>query len=213
MRYSTSEIADAVARGLQQRAADDDDEQAVYGFDALDELGLHPVIQQALEHTGWGVFAEQRYPEEREKDKRSEGRRCDVVLTDTGLPLRDPLIKNTLFDAAPATDPQEAYWLEIKTVAQHETGGPFRRYSQELLGAVAQDVKKIWSDGLIFHGGLLVVLFTESQRVAEHDLLAWHHRCVDKGFPVAPPATRHFKITDRIGNGCCSVACFGVRGV
>lgn len=215
MRYFLSDIADAVEAGLRQRARDDDLEQAVYGFDALDELQLHPIIQAALRSAGYGVWPEQRYPSDRERDKRSEGKRCDVVLTPSpeALPLRDPLIKGTLFDDQPACDAEAAYWLEIKTVAQFETSGPFRRYASELLAPVAEDVRKIWNDPQVYHGGLLIVLFTQSQVIAEHDLAAWHERCLQRGYPVGPPASRGFAITDRIGNAWCELGVFGVRGV
>ena len=215
MRWSISDIADAVVEGLTARARADDLEQAVYGFDALDELGLHPLIHESLRATGWGVWPEQRYPADMLKPRRSEGKRCDVVLgrDPTVAGLRDPLVKGTLFDDVPALDADEAYWLEIKSVAQHETGGPFGRYSAELLSCVTEDVKKIWSDGVIRHGGLLLVMFTESQAVAEHDLAVWHRTCLERGYPVGPPAMRGLPITDRIGNAWCSVSVFGVRGV
>lgn len=212
-RWSTPDIADAVYAGLARRAAEEDAEHAVYGFDALDELGLHPVIQQALADEGFGVWPEQRYPGHTAKRRRSEGLRCDLVLTPQGQALRSEAVRGTLFDDGRAVDPQGAYWLEVKTVAQHETGGPFKRYSAELLSPVAKDVKKIWSDGEIRHGGLLIVLFTEDQATAEHDLAAWHEQCLRKGFPVGPPAVRGLAITDRIGNQWCAVAVFGVRGV
>ncbi len=213
MRWSTADIADAVAAGLLQRAAADDTDQAVYGFDGLDELGLHPLIADSLIGQGHGVWPEQRYPAERHKKKKSEGRRCDLVLTRDGLPLRDPDVKSTLFDAVPAADAESAYWLEIKTVAQFESEGPFRRYSAELLQPVTKDIRKIWSDGVIRHGGLLLVLFTATQQVADHDLKVWHERCMDKGYPVGPPVVRGFPLTDRVGNGWCAVAVYGVRGV
>ncbi len=213
MRWFTDEIADAVEAGLKARRGADDEEQAVYGFDALDELGLHPLIQSALRKPGWGVWPEQRYPGDWDKAKRNEGKRCDLVLTQDGLPLRDPQIKQTLFDAAPAADADEAYWLEVKTVSQFETNGPFQRYSAELLTPVADDIKKIWNDPIIRHGGLLLVLFTQNSEVAEHDLAAWHERCVRKGFPVGAPAVRGFQLNNRIGNGWCAIAIFGVRGL
>jgi hypothetical protein len=213
MRWFVADIAEAVHAGLEQRAREDDAEHAVYGFDALDELGLHPVIAEALRGSGMGAWPEQRYPGHWHKRKKSHGQRCDLVLTPGGVPLRDPEVKSTLFDDGSACDAEAAYWLEIKTVAQHETGGPFKRYSAELLSPVANDVKKIWSDGVIQHGGLLLVLFTAGQEVAEHDLAVWHERCLRKGFPVGPPAVRGVPLTDRIGNTWCTVAVFGVRGV
>ena len=213
MRWSTADIADAVDRGLRRRAGEDDAGQCVYGFDCLAELGLHPLIQAALRDEGHGVWPEQRYPAEQKKRKKSEGRRCDLVLTPDGLPLRDPEVVSTLFDAGPSASVESAYWLEVKSVAQFETEGPFRRYSAELLQPVTKDVKKIWSDPEIRHGGLLLVLFTANREIAEHDLAAWHTRCIDKGYPVGPPAVRGFPITDRVGNAWCAVGVFGVRGV
>jgi hypothetical protein len=213
MPWSTADIADAVAGGLRDRAAAEDAAQAVYGFDGLDELGLHPLIRQACRDAGYGAWPEQRYPGHWHKKSKAEGQRCDLVLTADGTPLRDPDVKATLFDAAPATDAEAAYWLEIKTVAQFESDGPFRRYAAELLQPVTKDVKKIWSDGVIRHGGLLLVLFTQNEEVAEHDLAAWHERCIRRGYPVGPPAVRSFAITDRVGNAWCAAAVFGVRGV
>jgi len=214
MPWSPADIADAIHAGLKKRAAEDDLEQAVYGFDALDELGMHPIIQQSLRDAGYGVWPEQRYPSDREsKKKKSEGKRCDVVITRDGRPLRDPHAKSTLFDQPGAVDFEDAYWLEVKLVAQFEKTGPFRRYSSELLSPVASDIKKLWNDGGIYHSGLLLILLTADQVTAEHDLLTWHRKCLEKGYPVAAPAARGMRITERIGNGYCISAVFGVRGV
>ncbi len=213
MPWSTAQLADAIAEGLRNRAQNDDLEQVVYGFDCLDELGLHPLLRQALTDTGFGVWAELQYPDDWPKARLSEGKRCDLVITPgPNQPLRDPLIKGTLFDTPAALDPQDAYWLEVKTVAQFETTGPFPRYSKELFSPVTADVKKLWTDSQIYHAGLLLVLFTADQATAEHDLAAWHRRCLDKGQPVGIPAIRGFPIADRIGNGWCAAAVFGVRG-
>ncbi len=213
MRWFTADIVEAVTAGFARRLAEEDAAQEVYGIDALDELRLHPIIAQSLEQAGMGAWREQRYPGHWHKARKSHGLRCDLVLTPDRLPIRDPDVRGTLFDARPACDPSAAYWLEIKTVAQFETSGPFKRYAAELLSPVANDVKKIWSDGVIQHGGLLIVLFTATQETAEHDLAVWHERCLRKGFPVGPPAVRGLPVNDRIGNAWCTLAVFGVRGV
>ncbi|MEX0653033.1 MAG: hypothetical protein WD534_14475 [Phycisphaeraceae bacterium] len=213
MRWSLADIADAVTDALRRRAQADDAEQAVYGFDTLDELRLHPLIRDALVKHGYGAWPEQRYPGGWNKRKKSEGKRCDLVLTHDNRPLRDLDVRDTLFDALDeAEDPEAAYWLEIKTVAQFETTGPFRRYASELLAPVTDDVKKLAGDEVIRHAGLLLVLFTADKAVAEHDLVAWHTRCLDRAYPVSSPTIRGFDITDRIGNQWCAVALFGVRG-
>ena len=41
-------------------------------------------------------------------------------------------------------------------------------------------------------GRVLLILFTETREVAEHDLLAWFDRCLKRGYPVASPAARGF---------------------
>lgn len=211
-RWSVAELADAVEAGLLARRAADDAEQSVYGFDTLPELGLQPLVYAALRDAGYGVHPEQRYPADWSKRKRSHGKRCDCVLTRAGLPLRDPTLRDTLFGQGDAEDADTAYWLEVKTVAQFETAGPFRRYSAELFAPVTDDVRKLWGDGVIRFGGLLLVLFTASQEVAEHDIAAWHQRCLDRGIPAGCPAVRGFPINDRVGNGWCAIAVFGVRG-
>ena len=214
MPWSIAQLADSIAEGLQSQAQADDLEQAVYGFDHRDELGLHPLIQQALAHGGYGVWPEQQYPSDWHRARRSEGRRCDVVLTPApDRPLRDPMVKGTLFDTPQAIDAQDAYWMEIKTVAQFESGGPFPRYSAELFSPVVKDIKKLWLDPIISFAGLLLVLFTVDQTTAEHDIAAWHQHCLAKGYPIATPAVRGLSITDRIGNGYCAAAMFGIRGV
>ncbi|MFA9479297.1 hypothetical protein ACERK3_13480 [Phycisphaerales bacterium AB-hyl4] len=213
MLWSSADIADAVAAALQRRAHADDAEQAVYGFDTLDELRLHPLIREALTQQGYGAWPEQRYPGAWKRRSKAEGKRCDLVLTHDGRPLRDPEVRGTIFDAlGEAADPEAAYWLEIKTVAQFETTGPFRRYAAELLAPVAEDVKKLKSDRVIQHAGLLLVLFTADRETAEHDIAAWHKRCLDRGHLMGAPATRGFAITDRTGNQWCAVAVFNVRG-
>lgn len=205
------QIVEAVAGELQGRAAADDLEQAVYSIDALDELGLHPLIQRGLRTAGFGVWPEQRYPADRTRRRRSEGKRCDVVLTADDRPLLEPDAEATLFADERAVPLEAAFWLEIKTVAQFTTEGPFGGYSGELLQPVTHDVKKMARDPWLFHAGLLLVLFTADQMVAEHDLRTWERRALDRGYAVAPPVIRAFEINDRLGNGCCSAALFPVR--
>ncbi len=211
MPWDLVHIAEAVSDHLVRRAAADDAEQAVYGLDILEELQLHPLIHEALREAGYGVWPEQRYPGDRTGRRRSEGKRCDVVLTPDHAPLLDPDAERTLFADRNACPLEAALWLEIKTVAQFTDQGPFKRYSAELLQPVSQDVKKLAGDRLIYHAGLLLVLFTQDQVTAAHDLAAWERRCLDRGYAVAPPLTRPFDLTDRVGNARCSVALFPIR--
>ena len=215
MRWNVTDIVEAVAAGLQAQARSDDLEQAVYSIDAKDELGLHPVIQQSLRTAGFGVWPEQRFPSQRAssgRKRKSEGKRCDLVLThEHPQVLVDPDAEATLFGDPEALPLEAAYWLEVKTVSQYTTQGPFPRYSAELLSPVSQDIRKLAQDRLIFHAGLMLILFTQDEVVAQHDLRAWEERCLKRGYPVASPTVRSFRLRDRLGNGLCSVALFPVR--
>jgi len=213
MSWDLVHITEAVADGLQRTAEADDAEQAIYSLDALDELGLHPLIGRSLEAAGYGTHPEERYPSERgnRRRKRSEGQRCDLVLTPDQRPLTDPNAEATLFTPTDAVCLESAFWLEIKTVAQFTTEGPFPHYSKELLSPVSKDLRKLAADRLIFHAGLLLVLFTADEATAAHDLDAWEQSCLRKGYPVAPPIARHIPITDRLGNAHMAVALFAVR--
>jgi hypothetical protein len=212
-RWSAPDLADAVEAGLRTIAAEQDAAQDVYGFDARDELALHPLLRRCFADVGYGVWPEVRYPSARRKRSKAEGNRCDLVLTPARRPLRQPDVKATLFDDPRAVDESAACWVEIKTVAQFEVGGPFRRYSAELHQPVAADVRKLWADGVIAHAALLLVLFTATREVAEHDLPAWYQRCLDRKLPVGMPALRGLPLNDRIGNGWCGVGVFPVRGM
>lgn len=206
--FSPATLADALAAGLAEIERRLAEEQAVHGIDTLDELRLHPRLHEALHEAGYGVHPEQRYPCERGKQRRSEGLRCDIVLTPDRRPLCVPEASPTLFADSTAVDLDDACWIEVKVVPQHLGEGPNARYATELLGPVRADVVKLATDGLIRHAIVLLVLFTEGPEVAEHDTAAWHTRALDRGLLVGTPATRHVPIADRVGNRFCSVALF-----
>lgn len=206
--WSPADITDALETGLRDHASRLDLEQAVYGLDALDELGLHPILADCLQRAGYGVQREQRYPADCRRRLVSEGERCDFVLTPDHRALAPyDLVKHeqTLFDPSDAVPADEAFWMEVKVVAQFTTEGPNRQYASQLLSNVRHDVSKLSKDRDILHAGLLIVLWTANERIARHDLEIWHQRCLDRALPVALPSVRVLPITDRIGNGVCAV--------
>lgn len=209
--WSIADIADALESGLGRHAAHLDAEQAIYGLDNLDELALHPLLAQALESAGYGVHREQRYPADRLRRSESEGERCDLVLTPDRRPLVVPEAKATLFEPADAVPPDEAFWLEVKIVAQFTSDGPNRAYASQLLANVRRDVTKLAKDREILHSGLLIVLFAADRRVAEHDLGIWHARCLERSLPIGAPALRLIGLNDRIGNGLAAIALYPVH--
>jgi len=207
--WDLESIADLIEEGLRAAAGRLDREQAVLGVDALDELGHHPVLRRALGAGDYGVWAEQRLPGGSGRRRRSEGERCDIVLTDrAGARLIDPLLEGTLFGHL-GSAPEDALWLEVKVVGQFALFEGFARanpaYSSVLLQDVARDVRKLSSDERIAWGAVVIVLYAKDRETAEHDLGALRTRAVERGLPVSAPVVRGFGITDRMGNGWCCV--------
>ncbi len=202
------EVADALAAGLQRASAELELEQAVRGLDALAELGLHPILHAALRAAGHGVSAEVRFPRERGKRRRTEGSRCDIVLTPRGAPLAEADAQVDLFGATGATRAEDAAWLEVKVVAQHREGGPHRGYAHALQHPLWRDVEKLAGDPELRHAAVVLVLFTADAEVAAHDLGVWAVRASMQGLDLLPRVTRTIEIGDRLGNRVCTLALF-----
>ncbi len=216
--WNAPEMVTTMAEGLHREAATRDAAHDPRGLDALKEIKLHPLLAAALGQAGWGVWPEQRYPTDRRQPWRNHGRRCDLVLTPAGRPLaavegangnaRLPFPQgDTHLSPVPLRD---AFWLEVKTVSQFRSGRPARNYSAGLLTAATEDVGKIASDPGLLYAGLLVIAFTLDQATALNDLDVWRLRCLQDDLPLLSPATTGFGISDRTGNGHCSLALFPI---
>ena len=211
-------LVGAIASGLADEAAARDEAQESLGLDSLAELKLHPLVATALRHTGFGIWPEQRYPADRRESRRNHGRRCDLVLTPGGRPLAGSVGRHghprlpfpqgdTCLPPVPLCD---AFWLEIKTVAQHAAGGPGTGYGSGLLTESTADVHKISSDPGLVYAALLVISFTSDATTARHDLDVWRLRCLENDMSLFSPATAGFPIGDRLGNSHCSLALFPI---
>ena len=212
MSFSAAQIADAVEEGLRAEAARLDAEQAVRGIDALDELSLHPILARSLAAAGFGVHPEERFPADRVRLRRTEGERCDLVLTPPGRgALAAPERAPTLFDPADPLPLEEAFWLEVKSVSQFALQGANAGYASALLAAVREDAAKLALDPGINHAGLLVVLCCADERVAAHDLDVAVARALESGLPLGSPHRRAFPIADRHGNGVCAIGLVPVK--
>ncbi len=203
-------ILSTCADALREIARGFDEEQAALGIDALDELAIHPILRDALARAKFGVLAEQRYPCGASRPKRSEGDRCDIVLTENpGEHLLDPLASHTLFGGC-GVEAEQALWIEVKVVGQFTvTDGVLRAnpgYSSELLSGLMRDVRKLACDDRIAYAALLLVMFNSDAQVAEHDLRQWTSAAIARGLPISSPLTSRFVITDRIGNSVATVA-------
>jgi len=115
-----------------------------------------------------------------------------------------------------AVRPEDAFWLEVKVVAQHGLTdgvlGPNRSYAAELSRGPIADLAKLAADERVVHAAALVVLFTDTQATAQHDLSILLHKCLDRELPVCSPVLRHVPVLDRLGNAVCTVCLVGVRG-
>ena len=204
-------LADSIAFGLHRRVEEIELEQAVRGLDACDELMLHPIIAAGLTSSGYGVHREQRYPADHLKKRKSEGKRCDIVLThgstELALPV-DPAQPDLFDDEKKRTRPEDAYWMEVKTVAQFIEGRGNRAWASAIQRPVWKDVEKLSQDPGIRHAGVLLVLFTLSREVADHDLGVWMDRAMDHDLHFHAPLMRRIPLKDRWGNTLCTCALF-----
>lgn len=210
-QWSWHDLADALAAGLERASAAAELEQAVRGLDANKELELHPLLHAALREAGYGVHPEQRFPRERGKRRRSEGARCDIVVTPDGLPLADEAAQLGLFAPTRTVALCDAMWIEVKAVAQFRELAANRAYAQALQRPVWKDVEKLASDPQISHAVVLLILFTADAAVAEHDLGVWAGRASALGLPLWPRISRSLAIGDRIGNRVCTLALFPIE--
>lgn len=225
------DIAEVATEALSSASGEREAEHAVYGLDALDEVDLHAILAAGFERAGFGVLREVHFPGPKgSRAKDSERERCDLVVTRNPCAgVADPVKRRKSADRAAGTlfapiaeaieeeaaaglvRPEEALWLEAKTLGQFAYAdgvpGANRSYSSELL-ACARDLKKLAADRAIVHGALLVVLFAECEEVARHDLMVLAHRCLDKDLPIGSPAIEGFAVPDRIGNGWCAAGVY-----
>lgn len=217
MNWDLFEIASLAVGALRAEAARIDQEQAALGIDAMDELALHDLLRRGIGDR-YPVLTEQRYPVARGRTRRSEGERCDIVVVPQGTGeaphLTDPLDVGTLFQGR-GIDPREALWIEVKGVWHHAlTDGiarPNPAYTAQLTRLVAADLRKLRAEQGIDWAAMMVVAFHESAAIADHDLAAWREAMALKGLMPAAPIIERFAITERIGNGVCSVVVSTVR--
>ncbi len=162
--------------------------------------------------------------------------RCDLVLTpEPDQTLDDSLttekqrraeaekLEGSLFASLPTSDiahptshipPESCFYLELKLCGQHTNTsgipGPNRTYTSDLTRAPLADLKKLAEDHRIQHAGVLLIVFTESEQVARHDINILTHRILDRNWPISSPTLRSFPIPDRMGNTVCTICLIGM---
>lgn len=232
MTPSHDSIIDVTINALLSKANELDAEQSVRGIDALQELQVHALLEDAFTAAALGVHREAHYPSQGDAYTKATNRnRCDFAFTgNQQQSLIDPaqelkqlaLAQDTLF-AASATSPHtpenscppdQAYWLEIKVCAQHAyrdgVPSPNPKYDHEIINGLQSDIHKLSTDEHIWHAGAMIVLFTENDQFARHDLSKAAQVCIDQGLPVRSPLIATESINDRAGNGCVAVGLFPI---
>lgn len=222
-------ITDLCIDALVSHAHTLDREQAVYGIDAAKETQVHEILELGIADSPIGLCREVPYPSSGDTHTRLSARpRCDLVLTphpQSGV--IDPVARDreradaerTLFadvhesvlTREPHTcEPEDAMWIEIKSVAQHACRDgvytPNTSYAHELTHGLSADVAKLALDERVWHAAVLLVVFTETEDVAERDTASAVSIAASRGLPVRTPIVRSAPISDRGGNACLSVA-------
>jgi len=209
------EVCFVAAEALAARAGELDEEQSPYGLDALDELALCQLLRDGFASAGFGVAAEAPYPSAFSTRRRSEGGRCDIVLTASpDRPLSVDPRAGPLFCAHGAA-PAEAIWLEVKVARQFAitsgAAGPSSGYASQLLRETTADVRKLAGEEGLGLAAALLLHFTASLEVARRDLATLVERCLERGLPIDSPVVERRPLTDRLGNALLSVVALRVR--
>src|SRR5881392_240251 len=116
LRWDLSTLADQLGSIIERADKDLRLEQAVYGLDARDEMQIQTLLADGLK-AHYEVAREVHYPSS-VGNKLTHRKRCDIVLTPAGRPLRLDRALPTLFDSPHLAGPDEALWLEVKVAFQ-----------------------------------------------------------------------------------------------
>ncbi len=230
--WDCAELTDAMARGIAEAEQALLCEQAVLGLDARDEVSLHPLLAAGLGRLGLNVLREWAYPGAYARRPLPRDReRCDLVVLPPGAKtLLDPLAlirkqeakEATLFASVEEPEPaaalpEDAFWLEVKSVAQvcYVEGVPVGNasYASQLVRGPALDLAKLAREPMIDAGGSVVVLFGAVEEVVRHDLGVMTRALIDRDLPISSPSIEVVPIADRAGNACVGVCLVPLRAV
>jgi hypothetical protein len=179
-------------------------EQAVYGLDFRDEIQIHELLAAGL-RAHYEVAREVHYPSSAGK-KLSHRKRCDLVLTLKGFPLR-PHAQPELFDPERVTEPGNALWMEVKVAYQFREGGlRHRSYGTQWRTHISNDLAKMDAEPLIRDAAIALVVFNELEAILEKDLEHFEAILVHKDVLAGFRQVRTVPIMDRIGHRFCSIA-------
>lgn len=203
--WDFSTLADHVGAAIAEVEAELRLEQAVYGLDAKDEVGLHKLLGEKLTNH-YEIAREVHYPSSWGR-KLTHRQRCDLVLTPKGRPLKLDHTPPTLFDAPNQATAGDALWLEVKVAYQFGEGGVRNmRYGQQWRAGIIEDLRKMEADELIREAGLILIVFNESPAVLDKDLQLFEDVLAQKKVLAGFRHVRSVEILERIGHRLCTAA-------
>jgi len=198
-------LADHVERVLRRAEEEIRVEQAVYGLDAKDEKAIQSLLADGL-RSDYEVAREVHYPSSNGA-KLTHRRRCDLVLTPKGRPLRLDSRPPTLFDPPGEVGAEAGLWLEVKVAYQFREGGVRHGgYGAQWRGAVVDDLRKMESEEKIREAGLLLIVFNESTDVLGKDLELFEDVLAQKQVLAGFRQVRSTDIWERNGHRVVTVA-------
>jgi hypothetical protein len=203
--WDFSTLADQLGAVIEGAEAELRLEQAVYGLDAKDEVTIQSMLAEGLKRQ-YEVCREVHYPSSIGR-KLSHRKRCDLVLSAPGRPLRLDSAPPTLFDSPNQSTAAEALWLEVKVAYQFREGGARHGgYGQQWRTKVIDDLRKMETEPLIKEAGLLLIVFNESGAILEKDLELFESMLAMKEVLAGFRHVRSVPILDRIGHRLCTAA-------
>lgn len=203
--YDLSTVTDHLGEALRGAEETLRLDQSVYGLDSRDELEVHAVLAEGLARH-WEVAREVHYPSSAGA-RRTHRKRCDLVLSPSGQPLKRDTASPSLFDPPSQCEPSNALWLEVKVAFQFREGGVRHGgYGAQWREAVVDDLKKMEDEPLIHEAGLVLVVFNESQAILDKDLDLFETVLARKEVLAGFRHVRSIPILDRIGHHLCTVA-------
>jgi hypothetical protein len=203
--FDPHSIVELVAGGIAEIEAGLCQEQAVYGLDSRDEVSLHGTLESILARHA-SVAREVHFPASAGR-KRTHRRRCDLVLTPSGRPLRRDTVPPTLFDPPDSVGPEQALWLEVKLATQfrapdvHDPG-----YASKWRQQVSEDLRKVESDDSIRSAMLMLILFTSDSVAASAGIEQFENDLARAGLLAGFRASKGVNILNRIGHRLCTIA-------
>ena len=210
-------VADAAVAAVRAACEEHDLGQEVRGVDSLPEREIQAILAGGFEKAGLHPLREVRFPHRAGEPIRSVGTRCDFVLRpeDVPLDLGDEIDEEDeeaagLFaelepDPPSPLDPEQAFWLELKTGAACRDLGDAGDLST-LPKRTTIDLARLAHARRVRHAAVLVVAFGPDEKTMAHDAHALDRHAADQGLPALGAIVRTFPLTDRHGNAAGLVA-------